>query len=108
MADHRVRSRLQEDRMPSTTTSSWGLVIYPTCRTLLPTGFSSAATSNLLSLGRSSKRNPKKSNDRRPKRCLCKVLRPEFGSLVRPEQKRTPVTEHENCDPNALRFDSAM
>src|SRR6516162_4848622 len=48
------------------------------------------------------------SDDCRPKRCLVKVLRPEFGSLVRPEQKCTPVTEHKNSDPNALRFDSVM
>src|SRR5262249_7702461 len=38
------------------------------------------------------------SDDCRPKRCPCKVLRPEFGSLVRPEQKCAPITEHENRD----------
>jgi hypothetical protein len=46
----------------------------------------------------------------RPKKSdhVPQVLRPEFGSLVRPEQKCTPITEHENCDPNALHLDSAM
>src|SRR5262245_35089072 len=48
------------------------------------------------------------SDDCYPKRCLCKVLRPEFGSLVRPEQKCAPIAEHENRDSNALRFDRAM
>src|SRR5262245_13138845 len=43
-----------------------------------------------------------------PKRCPCKVLRPELGSLVRPEQKCAPIAERENRDSNALRFDSAM
>src|SRR5262245_57155940 len=48
------------------------------------------------------------SDDCRPKRCLCKVLRPELGSLVSPEQKCAPISERENRDSNALRFDSTM
>src|SRR5262245_18132254 len=48
------------------------------------------------------------SDDCRPKRCLCKVVRPELGSLVRPEQKCAPIAKRENRDPNALHLDSPM